>query len=126
MINKIPKILVVEDERPLAKIIQDKLSSVEYEFVSVINVKDALVALSENKIDLIWLDHYLIGEESGLDLVAEVKAKEEWKNIPIFVVSNTASQDKVQTYMKLGADKYYVKSEHTLEEIIKDVKESIE
>jgi len=74
-------------------------------------------------IDAIWLDHYLLGKETGLDFVAKIKAQDgKWKNIPIFVVSNTASSSNVHSYMRLGVSKYYVKAEHRLDEIINEIK----
>ena len=55
-----------------------------------------------------------------------MKLKEDnspWKHLPVFVVSNTVTDAKVQTYMKLGADKYFVKSSTRLSEIIESVLE---
>jgi CheY-like chemotaxis protein len=77
------------------------------------------------KIDIIWLDHYLIGREDGLDFVAEVKNDKKWRKIPIFVVSNTASQEKLGAYMSLGVKKYYIKANYRLDDIIKDIKKSV-
>jgi hypothetical protein len=42
--------------------------------------------------------------------------------VPIFVVSNTASADKVQSYLQLGVNKYYTKADYRLDDIIKDIK----
>ncbi len=73
--------------------------------------------------DVIWLDHYLLGKESGLDFVVWCKEEAaDYKNIPIFVVSNTATPEKIQTYLRLGINKYYVKAERRLDEIIKEIK----
>lgn len=46
----------------------------------------------------------------------------KWKDVPIFVVSNTASADKVQSYLQLGVNKYYTKADYRLDDIIKDIK----
>ncbi|MCX6717708.1 MAG: hypothetical protein NTU76_03475 [Candidatus Taylorbacteria bacterium] len=80
-----------------------------------------------NHIDVIWLDHYLVGKEDGLDFIAWCKEDDnvKCKIIPIFVVSNTASSDKVGTYISLGAYKYFVKSNHKLDEIIQEISESL-
>lgn len=77
------------------------------------------------KVDIIWLDHYLLGKENGLDFVAKIKEDESWKKIPIFIVSNTASQEKVASYMQLGIEKYYVKANYRLDDIIEDIKNSL-
>jgi response regulator of citrate/malate metabolism len=76
---------------------------------------------------VIWLDHYLLGKENGLDFVSWCKNEEkQYKNIPIFVVSNTATPEKVQTYLRLGINKYYVKAEKRLEEIINEINSFLE
>ncbi len=121
-------ILVVEDERPLAEAIKAKLEKSGFTVVTSRTVEQALNYLEEIKnIDVIWLDHYLLGKENGLDFVTKLKAHDgHWKNIPIFVVSNTASPDKVQSYIRLGVNKYYTKSDHRLEEIISEIKSFLE
>ena len=118
-------ILVVEDERPLADAIKIKLGKSGLTVVTARTVEQALRYLEEEvKIDAIWLDHYLLGQENGLDLVAKIKADDsEYKNLPIFVVSNTASPEKVQAYLRLGVNKYYTKADNRLEQIIGDIQE---
>ncbi len=117
-------ILVVEDERPLLEAIKTKLNISGFNTLSSRSVAEALSYLTtENNISVIWLDHYLLGQENGLDLVAQLKDEDSpWKEIPIFVVSNTASSDKVQSYIQLGVNQYYTKSDYRLDDIIADIK----
>jgi CheY-like chemotaxis protein len=148
MIKKTSKektILVIEDERPLLEAINTKLEkngfsvlsarSVEQAFggklvkddlgvVTVHNIYQALMYLETlEQVNAIWLDHQLLGKEDGLYFVKKIKANGgRWKSIPIFVVSNAASPKTVQAYIKSGVSKYYVKSDHRLDEIIADIK----
>ena len=121
-------ILVLEDERPLLEAIKVKLEKNNFDVVTARTVEQAK-NYTENIdfIDAIWLDHYLIGKEDGLDFVAWCKEEDnsKCKNVPIFIVSNTASSEKVSTYMRLGAKKYFIKSNHKLEEIIKEISDSL-
>lgn len=120
------KILVVEDEAPLQKAIQAKLELGGYDVRAASTVDTALSILHElGSVDLIWLDHYLMGTKDGLDFVFMLKSGEQWKHIPIFLVSNTASPDKVTSYMSLGVDKYYLKADCRLDDILNDVREKI-
>ena len=116
-------ILVVEDEELLINAIRKKLEVYGYDIVSARSVIQAVGYLEDlEKIDLVWLDHYLLGAENGLDLVVKMKAENsKWKEIPIFVVSNTATHDKVKGYLHLGVEKFYVKSDYKLDEIINDI-----
>ncbi len=117
------KILLVEDEKCLAEAVKIKLEINGFQVLPADSVDRAKDLINRNSVDFVWLDHYLLGEENGLDFVANIKSQGSTnKNIPIFVVSNTASNDKIQSYIKFGINKYYVKAEHSLEQIISDLK----
>ena len=140
-----PTILVMEDERPLLEAINTMLAengfqviaarSVEEAFnakldksssktITIRSIEQALKYLeSLEQIDAIWLDHNLLGEENGFDFVKKFKANGgRWKKVPVFVVSNTAAAKTMRAYTEAGASKYYVKSNHRLDEIIRDIK----
>lgn len=56
--------------------------------------------------------------------MVELKSSDKkWRKIPIFIVSNTAGSDKLQSYMELGVDKYYVKDDYRLDQIVSDIKD---
>ena len=116
--------LVIEDERPLAKIIQAKFEKGGFDVITARTVDQGLDYLEEVPgIDVIWLDHYLPGDKNGLDFVAKIKSPgSKWVKIPVFVVSNTASNSNVRSYLQLGVTKYSVKAEHRLDEIIEDIR----
>jgi len=143
--SKAKTILVIEDERPLLEAINAKLEkngfsvlssrSVEEAFggklvkddlgvVTVHNIYQAFMYLETlEQVNAIWLDHHLLGEEDGLYFVKKIKANGgRSKSIPIFVVSNAASPKTVKSYIKAGVSKYYIKSDHRLDEIIEDIK----
>ena len=117
-------ILVIEDERPLAKVIEAKLEKDGFDVVTARTVDQGFEYLEEvGNFDAIWLDHYLPGDKTGLDLVIKLKGKtSKWKKVPIFIVSNTASSNNVKSYLRLGVTKYCVKAENRLEEISSDIK----
>ncbi len=121
-------IVVVEDEQPLATAIKTKLEKSGFAVVTSRSVEQTLSYLEDiGIVDAIWLDHYLLGKENGLDFVTKLKAEgSHWQNVPVFVVSNTASPDKVQSYIRLGVNKYYTKSNHRLDEIISDIRSFLE
>lgn len=121
-------VLVIEDERPLVNAVQTKLEKNGFLVTTARTVEQGLNYLTDVPgIDAIWLDHYLLGEKTGLDFVAKLKGKDsKWKKIPIFVVSNTASNSNVQSYLRLGISKYCVKAEHRLDEVVRELKTFLE
>ncbi len=118
-------ILILEDEKPLYEVIKSKLEIEGFVVVTARSVSQAFEYLeNEVKIDLVWLDHYLLGKEDGLDFVTKIKQKgSAWKSLPVFVISNTVSPDKIQLYLKLGVVKCYTKVDFRLDQIIADIKE---
>lgn len=126
--NKNKIVLVIEDERPLVQVIQKKLEISGFDVVTARTIDQGLSYMEDIEgIAAVWLDHYLLGEKTGLDFVAKLKSPEsKWKEIPIFVVSNTASSTNLQSYIRLGVNKYSVKADHKLEEVVSDIKNFLE
>lgn len=116
-------ILVVEDENELTRVISDKLRHLGYVVKHAVTSEKAFAILSENnQISAVWLDHYLLGEESGIDLVKKMKlCSNGIEKIPVFVVTNTATEDKKMLYQEFGVSGYYIKAENKLEDIIASI-----
>lgn len=116
-------ILVVEDETPLLMALQKKLVLSGFDVVTARSAKQALNAIKDvGGVDLIWLDHLLLEDETGLDFLREIKKDDKFKNIPVYIVSVTADQETVDEYMRLGANKHYPKHEFSISDIINDIK----
>lgn len=116
------KILLVEDEPSLRKAISISLRAKDYEVLTATSSQEAINTLkSVKEVDAIWLDHYLLNNETGLDFLNQIKKHEDWKNIPVFVVSNSVDDKKVNSYYLMGIEKYYIKAENSLETIIEDI-----
>ncbi len=120
-------ILVLEDERQLAKAVREAFTERGFETIIVSTVVDGIKQLENLKsVDVVWLDHYLLGTENGLDFVIQLKNHPKWKNIPIFVVSNTASTSNIRSYIQLGVTNYYTKADYDINQIIDDIKYTLE
>ncbi len=116
-------ILIIEDERPLLEVVQIKLEGSGFDVITARSVNQALDFLQAvPQVHAIWLDHYLLGQHDGVDFVKRVKTDPKAKSIPIFVISNSASEETKATYQELGVEGYYVKSDFQLEEIIDDMR----
>ena len=119
-------VLIIEDEVVLIKVIKMRFEMEGFDVQSARSVQEAFEILKKNPtISVIWLDHYLLGKETGLDFVSKLKEDERLSKIPIYVVSNTASNEKFNSYIKLGVNNYFVKSDFKLETIVKEIKESL-
>lgn len=114
MSNTKKVILIVEDERPLLKAIGAKLTHAGFDIVTATTAEWGPICWETLSI----LDHYLPEGKNGLDFLAKIKQSDMWKHIPVFVVTNTASSENKFSYLQLGVEKYFVKADMQLEEII--------
>lgn len=115
-------VLVVEDERPLLRVIRRDLEFAGFEPIVARSVGQAIEMLKTlDGVDAVWLDHYLSGGGTGIEVVETMKSDDELKGLPIFVVSNTASDEQVEKYRALGITDYFVKMDSKLEDIVKDM-----
>ncbi len=123
---KSPIILVIEDEALLLQAISKKLEIDGFRVVTATTGQQAVDYLNSlpELPNAIWLDYYL-KDMNGLDFMNEMTKNEAWKKIPVVVVSNSASNEKVHTMLALGAKKYLLKAQYRLEEIIKIIKQFI-
>lgn len=121
-----PTIMVVEDEALLLQAISKKLQLSNMEVVSCTSGGQALDYLKslDQLPDAIWLDYYL-KDMNGLALMEKLKENPQWSDIPVIVVSNSASPEKVSNMLALGAKKYILKADFRLDEIIAMIGEFI-
>lgn len=127
MKNLEPKIMVIEDEPLLLKAIKIKLELNGFITIVCQSGQEALNYLEKNieSPDIIWLDYYL-KDMNGLEFMNNLKKNHKCFSIPVIVVSNSASPEKVHHMLALGAKKYLLKSQYKLEEIIEIMRGFIE
>jgi CheY-like chemotaxis protein len=121
-----PIVMVVEDETILIEAISKKLELSQIQAIQCTSVQQAVDYLKSGKAlpDAIWLDFYL-KDMNGLEFMNIVRENKEWSKVPVIVVSNSASPDKVKHMLALGVKKYLLKAEHRMEDIISDIREFV-
>ncbi|RFU62488.1 response regulator YycF [Peribacillus glennii] len=114
------KILVVDDEKPIADILQFNLKKEGYEVTCAHDGNDAVRLVDEIQPDLILLDIMLPGRD-GMEVCREVRKKYE---IPIIMLTAKDSEIDKVLGLELGADDYVTKPFST-REIIARVKANL-
>ena len=115
------KILVVEDEQMLAKIIGMKLEEESFEVEHAYDGEQAYQALCKPELpDLVLLD-LLLPKMSGFDVLERLR-KEGHPLTRVIVFSNFAQKDDVERAHSLGAIDYIVKAAFSPAEIISKIK----
>ncbi len=116
------KILIIEDEKPLAHALELKMTHEGYETTVASTGRQGLEEASSGKYDLILLD-LILPEVDGFAILEGLKAK---KLKPVVVVLSNLGQDEDRKKAEeFGVKNYLVKSNVPLADIVKVVKSSI-
>src|SRR5260370_7484579 len=106
MKTKGKRILVVDDEPPIQRILRRNLTISGYEVLIAENGEQAIELVRAHQPDLILLDLWLPGEIDGIGVCVQVR---QWSQVPIIVLSaRTDEKQKVQA-LDLRADDYLTK-----------------
>ena len=109
------KILVVEDERPMAHALELKLTHEGFEVAVANNGEEALGLVAKQNFDMIMLD-LMMPKVDGFDLLTALKNKES--KIPAIVLSNLSQAEDEQKAKSLGAKHFFVKSNTPITNIV--------
>lgn len=101
------KILVIEDEPDINRLLAKILNNADYHVTSAYSGTEAKLLLEKESPDLILLDLMLPGI-SGEELLNMLR-EEKHSNIPVIVISAKNSLDNKVTLLKDGADDYITK-----------------
>lgn len=118
-------ILVVEDEEIYQTSIRITLEAGGFKVLSAGSFEEAKMILEKERVDLLWLDHYLASDKGGLEIVALVKGMLKYANLPIFLVSNSVSPSTIEKYLFSGVTKYISKAETNLDDILNQIKQQL-
>ena len=119
------KILIIEDDTFLQGLEATKMKKEGYEIMTAGNSVEAFKVIeSENKPDLILLD-LLLPEVDGFMILEKIRQNKSLLAIPVIVFSNLSEDKDIKRAQKLGISEFMVKSNFTLDELAKKVKDLI-
>lgn len=119
------KIMVVEDDQSLREIYSIRLTAEGYEIVSAGDGEEALAIAVKERPDLIISD-VMMPKISGFDMLDILRSTPETRDIKVIMMTALSSDDQRKRGESLGADKYLVKSQVGIEDVIAAVKEVLE
>lgn len=102
------KILIVDDNVVILKVLRRILESNEYAVISATNGNEAMKAVHLEKPDLIITD-YMMPELDGKQLIQKLKAQLSTRYIPVIMLTSRDEVDSEVEVIDAGADDYLVK-----------------
>ena len=103
-------VMVVEDSRIMRNIVKNTFSEMKIpcQFVEAGNGREALQQLQNQTVHLILLD-WNMPELSGIDFLKQVRAMDQYKELPIIMVTSESAKYNVIEALKTGATDYIIK-----------------
>ncbi|MFA6297442.1 MAG: response regulator [Candidatus Paceibacterota bacterium] len=120
-------LLVVEDEKILVKVMEDKLISEGFSVIKAYDGVEGLNLAKNEHPDLILLD-LLLPKMDGMSMLRELR-KDDWgKDVPVFILTNLPSSDesRIKDVLELEPTYYFEKVNKNMGEIVEKIKEKLE
>jgi len=112
------KLMLVEDDNNLREIYEARLQAEGYTIITARDGEEALVVAKAEKPDLIISD-VMMPKISGFEMLDILRNTDGLKEVKVIMLTALGQNDDQQRADRLGADRYLVKSQVTLEDIVK-------
>lgn len=117
-------VLIAEDDKFYDNIYKIKFEKEGYEVRVVTDGQQALDEVKKRKPDIILLD-LVMPVKDGFETLKALKADKELEGVPMIVLSSLGQEDDATKVKELGANDYFVKTNITIYDLVKKVKEYI-
>lgn len=116
------KVLIVEDEKLIAKPLAMKLGLSGFVVSNAYDGQEALDILTKESFDIIILD-LMMPRVDGFDVLNELNKRGD--TTPVIVATNLNQESDISKVLEAGVTNYYVKADYSLDEIVTKVKEML-
>ena len=116
--KKTQRILIIEDEKTLARALEIKLTLSGFEVKAVFNGEDGVNLLQKESFDLILLD-LIMPKMDGFGVLTVLKAKKI--ETPVMVLSNLSQESDMKRTKEFGAKEFFIKSNTPIAMIVERV-----
>lgn len=115
-----PKIIIVEDERPMAEALRMKFEKEGFDVTTAGDGEEAYRILTEGNTFNIMLLDLIMPRLDGFSLLR--KMRETGYNVPVLITSNLSQGSDIQLARELGVKEYIIKSNAKVSDIVSNVR----
>lgn len=117
------KILIVDDDKIFSKILRDWLvagGQGRYDVVTAFDGAEGFEVATREKPNLILLD-LMMPVLTGIEFLKKLRAEEWGKDIPVIVETQLSDLEKMSEGVELGVRGYIIKSDYSMEAILRQI-----
>jgi len=117
------KVLVVDDDADLAKMLKVRILAEGYEFMGAMEGREMLEVLKTRKPDVILLD-IMLPNMDGYSILREMRKHEEYLDIPVIILS-AKEKKKMGDLFALEKVAFFVEKPFDIKDLMEKIKESL-
>ncbi len=118
------KILIIEDEKMLGEMYQDKFNQAGFEVNWVQSAEEGIEAVQRAKPDLILLD-ILLPKANGIGFMSWLKKEKKFSSVKVVAFSNFDEPATKKEALELGVKDYLIKTDYTPQGIVEKIKKHL-
>jgi len=122
--SKNRKILIADDEESMLHALTDTFKSADFDVFGVKNGEEGLEIAFKEHPDVILID-ILMPKMDGVTMLKKIREDEWGKNVPVMILTNLSDAEKIAEAVEDGICSYLIKTEWSLEDIVKKVKKML-
>lgn len=120
-----PRVLLVEDDPFLYKVLAQRLKDDGLDVTVAVDGEEALALTEKILPELVLLD-LILPKKSGFEVLAELRKRKEFVDLPVVVLSNLGQQEDIDQMKQLGVREYLVKADYSLTEMVAKVRSHVD
>ncbi len=124
MKKRMKKILLIEDEELIIKLLSKKLVSIGYDVLLAMDGQEGIEKMKQSVPDLVLLD-IVMPRMGGFEVMAEMKKDAVLAKIPVIIISNSGQPLELEKAKQLGAADWLVKTEFDPKEVADKIQKYI-
>lgn len=115
------KIVIVDDDEALLGVLSEKFKKLGFGVDVARDGEEALFIIHKFNPDLVLLD-LVLPKKDGFAVLRWAKSNPRLRSIPVVIYSMLWEDEYIKKALRMGADDYYAKTEHAVNEVVERVR----
>jgi len=113
-------VLLVEDDPDAQEILSKHLRRAGHEVIVATNGRQAIGALSDNRLAVVILD-YKLPEMDGISFLEVIRCYLRWQTLPVILLTGYGDGRHIEQARLLGVRRTFLKADYNIEELLAEI-----